>query len=290
MISIYSVKRLSLVFLGVFLLPLYVGSLMAQDGKKTAVRLKVDYTKVMDGQSYLDIKAIARIEGQMSDVPDIALEVYYEYEDEEFSLGSTKTNMSGKSRFLLPPLKQISADSTNTYTLGISFDGNDLFKRASKTVSFRDANITTELYTKDSTNYIQATLTDAILQEPIAEQSLRVQIKRLINPLRIGKEFNYTDENGTIIVPVEDGIPGVDGQLTLEVVYPESDDYGTVKAIVEAPYGVPIVDESTYNERTLWSTRNKTPYFILIFTIFLIVVTWGPIFYLIRNLFKISKS
>ncbi len=279
-----------IIYLGIFLLPIFFGNLTAQEVEKTAVRLKLDYTKIIDGQSYLDIKAIARIDGQMTDVPGISLEVYYEFEEEEFPLGTTKTNMDGKSRYLLPPLKEIKADSSNTYTLGIGFNGNDLYKRASKTVEFKDAKIATTLFTKDSINYIQATLTDVFLEEPIVDQSLRVQVKRLINPLRIGKEFNYTDEDGTIIVPVEYGIPGIDGQLILEVVYPDSDDYGTVKAVVEAPYGVPVVKDTLFNERTLWGPRGKTPYFILIFTIFLIVATWGPIVYLIRNLFKIYKS
>ncbi len=279
-----------IICLSIFMFPVFSGQGYAQEVEKTAVRLKLDYTKVMDGQSYLDIKAIARIDGQMTDVPDITLEVYYEYGEEEFPLGTSKTNMNGKSRYLLPPLKDIQADSTNTYTLGISFNGNDLFKRASKTVAFKDAKITTRLFTKDSINYIQANLSDVLLQEPIVDQSLRVQVKRLINPLRIGEEFNYTDEGGTIIVPVEEGIPGIDGKLTIEVVYPDSDDYGTVKAAVEAPYGIPVVKDTTFNDRTLWGPRSKTPYFILFFTIFLIVVTWGPILYLIRNLYKISKS
>ncbi len=279
-----------MIYLGIFMLPLVNGHAWAQDSEKTAVRLKFGYTKVMDGQSYLDIKAIARIDGQMTDVTDITLEVYYEFEEEEFALGTTRTNMNGKSRFMLPPLNKIKADSTNTYTLGIGFGGNDTFKRASKTVIFKDARIATKLITKDSTNYIQATLTDVYTQEPIVDQSLRVQVKRLINPLRIGEEFNYTDEDGTIIVPVENGIPGIDGQLILEVVYPDSDDYGTVKAAVEAPYGVPVVKDTSLDDRTLWGPRSKTPYFILFFTIFLIVVTWGPIVYLVRNLYKISKS
>jgi hypothetical protein len=284
------IRPVWIIYLGIFLLPILFSNVNAQEVEKTAVRLKLDYTKVMDGKSYLDIKAIARIDGQMTDVPDISIEVYYEYEEEEFPLGTTKTNMNGKRRYLLPPLKEIKADSTNTYTLGISFSGNDLFKRASKTVVFKDAKIATTLFTKDSINYIQATLTDVFLQEPIVDQSLRVQVKRLINPLRIGKEFNYTDEDGTIIVPVEHGIPGIEGQLILEVVYPDSDDYGTVKAVVEAPYGVAVVKDTSFNDRTLWGPRSRTPYYILIFTIFLIVATWGPIIYLIRNLFKISKS
>ncbi len=74
---------------------------------------------------------------------------------------------------------------------------------------------------------------------------------------------------------LEEGIPGVDGNLTFEVVLKESDDYGTVKAMVNAPIGIPIVDESTFDERTMWSPRNKTPLFLLIFPNLLIFGMWG---------------
>ncbi|VAW18293.1 hypothetical protein MNBD_BACTEROID04-89, partial [hydrothermal vent metagenome] len=95
---------------------------------------------------------------------------------------------------------------------------------------------------------------------------------------------------GAILVPVEEGIPGIDGNLTFEVVLNDSDDFGTVKAIVEAPIGVPIVDESTFDQRTMWSPRNKTPLFLLILPNLLIFSIWGLIIYLITNLFKITKS
>ena len=273
----------------IFLSAIMVSGLYAQE-KKNRIRIKADYTKVMDGRSYLDIKVISRIDRSMVDVPDLDLEVYYEYEYEEFPLGKVKTDMSGKSRFMLPPLSEMKADSTGMYTLGVSFAGNDEFRRGSKTASFKDARIETQLETRDSTNYVLATLIDSGTESPIPDVSLRVQVQRLIRPLRIGEEFNYTDENGTVFVPVEAGIPGLDGFLNIEVVLPESDEYGTVKAIVEAPYGVPIIQDTTFNERTLWAPRDRTPVFILVFTILLIAVTWGPILYLIRNLYKISKS
>lgn len=281
---------LLMVCLGAFLFPVRFGVLYAQDAKKNVVRLKLDYVKIMNEPGFLDIKAISKVDKQMTDVPNLPLEVYYEFEDEEYPLGKTTTNRNGKSRFILPSLDRIKADSTNTYDLGIAFSGNDVFKRASKTVRFKDANIKTNLATRDSINYIEASLTDAVTGLPITANSLKVQVKRLINPLPIGEEFNYPNENGQISVPVEEGIPGLNGNLILEVVLSESDDYGTVKAVVNAPYGVPILEETVFDERTLWAPRGKTPYYILFFTIFLILITWGPILYLIRNLYKITKS
>ena len=135
-----------------------------------------------------------------------------------------------------------------------------------------------------------ATLIDVNTNSPIVDESLTVQVQRLFRPLRIGEEFNFTDDEGSIIVPIENDIPGVDGNLTFEVVLYESDDYGTVKALVSSPIGIPIIDESTFDQRTMWSPRNKTPIFLLIFPNLLIIGIWGLIVYLTLNLFKLSKS
>ncbi len=278
-----------LALLGVFLLTTGFQKLYAQDAEKNRVRLKANYVKIMDGEVYFDIKAGAKIDDQNVDVKNIELTVSNEFDDEEIELGTITTNMDGEGRFVLKNLNAIKPDSTDTYNVVISFQGNDAFKRASKTISFKDASIKANIITKDSVHYIQATLKDVSTDSVLSDQLLNVQVQRLFRPLRIGKEFNSTDENGMILVPIEEGIPGVDGILSFEVVLKESDDYGTVKGIVEAPLGVPIVEESTFDERTMWSPRNKTPLFLLILPNILTLGIWIIIVYLIINLFKIIK-
>jgi len=274
----------SLMFIGFGLQQNY-----AQTAKKNTVRLRADYVKIMDGNSYFDIKATSKIDKQTQGVAHIEIIVSNIIDDEEKVLGTVQTNMEGTCRFSLKNLNLIKADSTNTYNMKFSFKGNDAFKKVSKTVSFKDATIEASLITKDSIHFIQATLFDANLNTPISERLLHVQVQRLFMPLRIGPEFNSTDINGTILVPIPEDIPGVNGNLTFEVVLKDSDDFGTVKALVNAPIGIPIVDESTFDERTMWSPRNKTPYLLLILPNLVILGMWGLIIYLIINLLKISK-
>ena len=95
---------------------------------------------------------------------------------------------------------------------------------------------------------------------------------------------------GQIEVAVPEGIPGVDGNLKLEVVLSESDDYGTVIAQLIAPIGTVIVDESTFDQRTMWSPRGKTPIFLLTLTYSFIFIVWGIFIYLFINLVRIIKS
>lgn len=278
-----------LIFSGLFFGLFCNQNVYGQEVKKNRVRLSVYYTKVMNSDSYFDLKATARIDKKNTPVSDIELTIYNVLDNDQIKLATVKTDAQGSSKFILKNLSTIKIDSTNTYNLLISFKGDEAFIKTKKSIQFKDATINAEVITKDSINYISASLKETDTDSVLADQSLSVQVQRLFKPLRIGKEFNNTDENGTILVPIEEGIPGVDGNLTLEVVLNDSDEYGTVIAIVEAPIGVPIVDESTFDQRTMWGSRAKTPIFILIFTNLLIVGIWGIILYLIRNLFKIVK-
>jgi len=275
-------RHLFLVVLSVFLCT----SVFAQD----KVRLKAEYVKVMNEGVYFDIQATAKVNDENVNVSNIELVIYNLVGDEQVELGKTKTNMQGKSRFKLKDLSTIKPDSSNTYNIDISFAGNDKFSDASKSISFKNADIVAKLVTIDSVNYVTATLIDKSTDSLLVGQSLKVQIQRLFKPLPIGEEFNETDEDGTILVSIPEGIPGVDGIIAIEVVLSESDEFGTVKAIVNAPIGKPIVDESTFDERTMWSPRSKTPLFLLIFPNLLTFAIWGIIIYLITNLFKINKS
>lgn len=279
-----------LVFIAVFSINMAFQGLYAQEVEKNRVRLKLDYTKVIGHYAFLDIQASTRIEKRNIDVSKITIKVFNEVDDEEIHLGEVMTNLKGESRFIIKDYKSLVPDSTQVYTLGISFKGNDLYKKASKRMRFRDADITANIITKDSTDFVTATLKDTYLDSLLVGHSLDVQVQRLFNPLKISEEFNNTDDNGMILVPVEEGIPGVNGNLTLEVVLNDSDDYGTVKTLIHAPLGVPIIEESTYDQRTLWSPRDKTPIFILVFANLLIFGIWGMLLYLMYNLFKISKS
>jgi len=276
------IRHFFLVVLSVFL---YTSS-YAQD----RVRLKAEYVKIMNEGSYFDIQATAKVNDENVNVSKIELIIYNLVGDEQVEIGKTITNMQGKSRFKLKDLNTIKPDSSNTYNIDISFAGNDAFSDASKSIVFKDAAIEAKLVTIDSINYVTATLTDKSTDSLLIGQSLKVQIQRLFKNLPIGEEFNETDEDGTILVPIPEGIPGVDGILSIEVILSESEEFGTVKTIVKAPIGKHVVDESTFDQRTMWAPRNKTPLFLLIFPNILTFGIWGIIIYLILNLIKINKS
>ena len=270
------------------LLLFYIQTGLAQD--KERLRLSTSYTKVMDGPLYLDFQTSARIDKTNITVPDAELEVYYEVDGQEFPLGTTTTGPDGKGQFALEGLEAIQPDSTGLYILGASFAGNETFRRASSSVEFRDALLIASLVQKDSLNFIEATLKDKALDSAIADALIKVQVTRMFKPLVISEEFLMTDESGRIMVAIPGDIPGKEGNLAMEVVIEENDTYGNVKAMLDAPVGTPIVHSSTYDQRTLWGRSSRTPFFILFFTGGLVFGSWGLIFYLLFNLYKIAKN
>ncbi|WP_372769537.1 hypothetical protein [Lutibacter sp.] len=262
----------------------------AQD-EKNSVRISASYIKIMGVSSSFEIKASSRINKKTMPVGGIELTITNDANEENISIGKVVTNAEGKVKFDLKEFSSLLMDDESYYNFTIQFSGNDAYDEDSESIRFKDAKINAELITEDDdVNSIKATLIDSSTDTPIEDAVLIVQLQRLFRPLIIGEDYNSTDEDGTIVVEIKKGIPGVDGKLYFEVLLKDSEDYGTVKAIVETSIGVPIIDKSTFDQRTLWGSREKAPIILLVSLNIMLFGIWGTLLYLIYNLFRISKS
>ena len=257
---------------------------------KIKARVSVLYSKIMNQESFIRIEAKYKSENGIEPATQVEFRVYQRIaEDSLLHLGTIATNHSGIAKFPLANHKDSTTSLSGNFSFVVKIENDPKFSDAETELTISDANLVARLETVDSTNQITATLTDASGQ-PVAGQSLRVQLQRMFGPLSIGEESYETDENGTITVPIEEPMPGINGVLTFEVVLNESDEYGTVKAIIDAPIGLPVGDHSNFDKRTMWSPPSKTPYYLLIFPNLIILGVWVPILMLIINLFRISRA
>lgn len=264
--------------------------------EKNDVSISISYTKIMGVSSSFDIKATSRIDKQTMPVSGIELTITNDANNENISIGKVVTNAEGKAKFELKEFSSLLMDDESYYNFTVQFNGNDAYGETTESIRFKDAKINAEVITEageegeEAVNSIKATLTDSSSDTPVAEADLIVQVQRLFRPLKIGEDSNSTDEDGTIVVEIRKGIPGIDGKLKFEVVLKDSEDYGTVKTIVEAPIGIPIVDKSTFDSRTLWGSRTKAPIFLLVSLNLMLFGIWGTLLYFSYNLIRISKS
>ncbi len=294
-------KSVILIFMGVLA---FFGNDAYGQGDKTSARLTVEHVKIMNENSSLNIKAIFKGEEGYEPCENLNFTIYKINEVEEISeedseavseedseavseekIGEVKTNQEGKASFVIP-----SQFVTPLATYSIRIENSDIYKDNEEDVTVMDANLEASVEEIDSVYHIKARFV-SVENGPLAEQTLKVGLKRLFGSLSIGEDDSYeTDEDGAILVPIEDGLTGVDGKLTFQVTLKGNDDYGTIIAFVKSDIGVPVKDESTFYQRTLWSPPTKTPILLLILPNVILFGIWGILVLLVINLFKIYKS
>lgn len=259
----------------------------SQDDKKNA-SLSVQYTKITKQYSFLTV--IAKYKSEKGFQPCGNLKITFYKVDtigtiEPIKIGALKTHNDGKLKFIIP---QKYIEQTTSYLVKLENDKS--FEDNEETITVTNINLDASIEKLDSIYTIKAQLLSAD-NKPIADESLKVGIKRLFGNLGVGEDESYpTDENGAIEVPVEKGFTGINGKLNFQVVVYESDKYGTVITNVNANFGIPIVDKSSFNERTMWSPPTKTPLFLLIIPNVILVGIWSILTLLLFNLYKIYKS
>jgi hypothetical protein len=255
---------------------------------KDKARLSVDYYKVMGENGFLLINVKYKVDKKYRPAADLKLNIYEEINEDSIAhRGQVITDDEGNAQFSIMS-GNVSGDELMVYKYLVRIEDDDAFKDAEKSEKFSEVNLIAEVIEKDSINYISAELSDAN-GNPIEGEKLKVLVQRLFAPLTIGESSYKTDDDGAILVAVENPLPGIDGILTFEIVL-ESRKFGNVKTIFEAPIGKVITDQSTFDQRTMWSPPNKTPIFLLIFPNIVILGIWIVIFMLVINIFKIYKS
>ena len=255
---------------------------------KEKARLSVDYHRIMGENGFLLINVKYKVEKKYEPATELNLNIYEEIEEDSIALrGKVVTDHEGNAQFVIEARNAVSKELV-PYKYLVRIEDDENFKDAEKSESFLDANLIAKAIEEDSVNYISAELSDAN-GDPIEGEKLQVVVQRLFAPLTIGESSYKTDEDGAILVTVENPLPGIDGILTFEVVL-ESRKYRNVKVIFDAPIGELITDKSTFDKRTMWSPPNKTPLLLWIFPNLVILGIWIVIVTLVFNLFKIYKS
>jgi hypothetical protein len=129
---------------------------------------------------------------------------------------------------------------------------------------------------------------------PAADVEMKVGVARAAGGiLSAGEEATYTtDSTGSVSIEYKrDSLPGdVKGNLVLVAKVEDNDSYGNLVVNKTVPWGlVTKVDNSFFNQRTLWSTRFRTPFWLLFMAYGIVIGVWGTIIYLIMQIVKIKK-
>jgi hypothetical protein len=206
-------------------------------------------------------------------------------------VAKVKTDATGKGKAFLPPTLKKAWDASPQHTFIVKVGDEEIISDFIIT----KAKITLDTVNADGVRSIVATVFKLENNKwiPAKDVELKVGIQRHGGVLPAGDEETYTtDSSGSVTAEFKkNNLPGdPKGNITLTAKADENEFFGNL--IIEKPvnWGLATkIDNQFFEQRTLWTTRFKTPYWLLFMAYSIIIGVWGTLFYLIRQIIKIKK-
>lgn len=264
-----------------------------QDDEKARVRIELNYFKLREDSSYLTVKVLTRVDRQYEPVSGVIINLFLNEQTRLGMMGNITTDQQGEGRFTLPPKFYQAKDTLTILNFIARLKNDPNYQDRISSLEIQDASVS--IIPIDSSKQIIVRLTkkdSASNQIPIEGAAVKCYVQRMFSRLPIGEEFNFTDEDGQVEIQVPTDLPGDDsGNIQLIVGLEEDDNFGNIFASPTLPWGSSLLKhKDLFDERTMWSSREKTPPYMLIWPNLILLVVWGVIVYLITQLRKIYRD
>ncbi|MEI7586406.1 hypothetical protein [Runella sp.] len=286
-LNIFPFQNRPTLLLFVFAVSLLTRQLAAQEGKKI---VKLHYVNSNNRVQYLLLECVLKKGKVLTPISNQSYKIYLDSAGTNL-ISNLTTDETGKAKAFIPPSLKAVWDASSQHTFIVMSDDEEVISdfvitKAKITLDTSGAdgvrNLTASVMKMENNKWI-----------PAADVEMKVGVQRLGGILSAGEEDNYTtDSSGTLIVEFKrDKLPGDQkGNLLLVAKVEDNELFGSLIAEKKALWGVATkVDTAFFDQRTLWSTRFRTPYWLLFMAYSIIFGVWGTLIYLIRQVIKIKK-
>lgn len=277
------------------LLLLAFGKLQAQDSAEVAPTiLSLRYFLPENKVPYIIVNTKKKVKRKFEPVKNITVHVYYNEATPNNLLGKITTAANGEGRVAFPPSFKNTWDSLNEFKFvaaSVPAKGEEALEAD---LAIKKAILVVDTLADAEARTVTAQLKEKVGNEWVAvkEIEMKLGVKRSLGNLTVGDAETFTsDSTGTAsAVFIRDSMPGDEkGNLVLVARVEENDIYGNLVVEKPVPWGVKEKAAENFWHRTLWSTGNRAPVWLLFLALSIIIGVWGTLFYLVRQLLKIKK-
>lgn len=244
---------------------------------------------------YLLLESLLKTGKKSEPQSNKVFQLYLDINDPANLITKVLTDANGKAKAIIPEKLKTLWDGTSDHTFIVVAEGSSKEDETSSEFTITKAKISIDTSNEDGVRSITATVMKLENNEwvPAAEVEMKLGIKRMNSILSAGDEATYTtDSTGTVTVEYnKENLPGdAQGNILLAARVEDNDEFGNL--LIEKPVNWGVVvkeDKNFFNQRTLWTTRFHTPYWLLIMAYSIGLGVWGTILYLVFQLIKIKK-
>lgn len=268
-------------------------SAMTQDAKP-GLLVDVSYRLTNNIFPSVSVFTKVKIDKKFVPVPAITVKVFLGQEADANLLGIVQTNKDGKGVVTFPVSVKSMWDSVSQFTLMATSEANKQYESAGGEASVTKAKITIDTVFTDGVRSIIATVKAKSGNNwiPAPDVETKIIIKRSIGNLSVGDAETYTtDSSGQATAEFKRiDMPGdANGNIVLVAKTEDNELYGNISIEQPVKWGMPFTPVNTFDERTLFATRDKAPLWLLFLAGSIVVSVWSVIIYLVRQIIKIRK-
>lgn len=262
------------------------------DSVKPVSVVTLRYFNVNNSMQYLLLKSASKVGRIFTPQENKTYEIYLDSASPNSLISKVQTNEQGLAKAVLPPSLATQWNSSPQHTFVVK-EGNE---EVLSDYTITKSRISLDTTTVDGVKNITASVMQLNKRNqwvPVPDVEITIGVKRMNSILPAGDEPTYTtDSTGTATAELKkDSLPGDEkGNYILAAKVEDNDVVGNLRVEQTVPWGVRTeTDHSFFKQRTLWSTRFRTPFWLL-FTVYGIVIgVWGTLLYLVFNLVRIGK-
>lgn len=269
----------------------------AQDStknEKKELQLNVAYYQPQNNIPYVLVTTKTKIERKFIGVKDLKVNVYLNEVSDSNLLETFQSNITGEERIYIPTSFKRIWDATSSLAFIAIASANKEFDETKSEAAITKAKIEIDTSRTDEAKLVKVSVKELQNGEwvPANGVELKIAVKRSIGNLPIGDEESYTtDSTGSVTAEFKrDSLLGNNkGNFILVARTEDNEKFGNLFAEKNVTWGVAPIFDNSFDQRSLWATRSKTPIWLLALAGSIIAGVWGTIIYLILQMIKIRK-
>lgn len=275
------------------LLSVSLSTLQAQDStSKSSIIVDISYHQTDADAPVIKAVTKTKVNKKFKPVGGVVVNFFMNEESSAGYVGSTTTDVQGVGAISLPTRAREVWDTLNTFVFIATVTGNNQFEDTSSEIEITKARIELSLQEEDSIRTISAKIFSK--QDSswvvVSDTELKFVVNRYFNDLPISEDVFTTNEDGELATEYGLTLPGDEnGYIILGAKLEDHEVFGNLTATRKGQWGVPQAPDNSFAKRTLFATRDKTPWWLLIFPNLIIISVWTIIIYLIYQISQIRK-
>ena len=290
-------KRNSRVWLVLFISMLFSAGAFGQDDSFAAKEIvKLHYYNRNNSLQWLLLESFLKKGKKSEPQKHKAFSIFMDKNQPENLVAHVFTDNNGKAKAIIPPQLKSIWDSASQHTFFVVAEANGGEEIAPSEFTIVKSKISIDTTCADGVKNISVGILKCQDNAwvPVKDVEMKIGVQRLGGILPAGDEETYTTDSTGIATSEfkKERIPGNEnGELVLIARVEDNDELGNLVIEKKVPWGVATKqDNSFFQQRALWSTRFRTPFWLLFMAYSIVLGVWGTLIYLIILLIRIKKK